>query len=147
MGNSEDIMYLENMKQVKRVIKQGGQSFEFNITDDNISGTMMGKKVESPIKGAFLMDGAGYDLMISRFPLAEGYKISFSNFDFMTQKIKTMKLEVIGKDNGQWNVKVYNNENEKENVIMWIDGEKKLATKMEMILPAMGNAKITSVLK
>jgi len=147
MGNSEDIMYLENMKQVKRVVKQGGQSFEFNITDDKISGMMMGKEVESAIKGAFLMDGAGYDLLIARFPLAEGYKTSFSNFDFMTQKMKTMKLEVLGKDNGQWKVKVYNNENEKENAIMWIDTNRKLATKMEMILPAMGNAKFTSVLK
>lgn len=147
MGNSEDIMYLENMKQVKRVIKQGPQSFEFIITDDKVSGMMMGKKIESPIKGAFLMDGAGYDLLIARFPLAEGYKTSFSNFDFMTQKMKTMKLEVLGKENGQWKVKVYNNENEKEQVIMWIDSAKKLATKMEAILPAMGNAKFTSILK
>jgi len=65
----------------------------------------------------------------------------------MTQKLKTMKLEVLGKEDGKWKVKVYNNENEKETATMWIDDNKKLATKMEMIIPAMGNAKLTSVLK
>lgn len=147
MGDSEDIMYLKDMKQVKRIIKQAGQTFEFDISDDKISATMMGKTTETAITGAFLMDGAGYDLMISRFPLAEGYKTSFYNFDFMTQKLKTMKLEVLGKEDNLWKVKVYNNNNDKETATLWIDSNRKLATKMEMIIPAMGNAKLTSVLK
>ncbi len=147
MGNSEDIVYLKNMKQVKRVIKQGGQTFEFNISGDKIISTIMGKTSETPIDGAFLTDGAGYDLIIARFPLAEGYKTSFFNYDFMTQKMKTMNLEVLGKEEGRWKVKVYNNENEIEAATMWIDLDKKLATKTEMIIPAMGNAKLTSMLK
>jgi len=82
MGNSEDIMYLKNMKQVKRIIKQGGQTFEFDISDNKISSTIMGKTNETDIDGAFLMDGAGYDLLVARFPLAEGYKTTFNNYDF-----------------------------------------------------------------
>jgi len=147
MGNSEDVLYLENMKPVKRVMMQGGQTIEVGYGKDNISLTMMGKTKEMPFDGAYLTNGAGYDLLVARLPLAEGYKTSFYSLDAMTQKLKIMKLEVTGKENNQWKVNISNVENEKELTTMTVDINKKMASKIEQVIPAMGNAKITSSLK
>ncbi len=147
MGNSEDIVYLENMAAVKRVIKQGGQTVDINYAQDNISVTMMGKTKDIPVKGAYLTNGAGYDYLVARLPLSEGYKTSFYSLDVMSQKLKTMKLEVVGKENNQWIVNIANADNEKELTTMLIDADKKMASKIEQVVPAMGNAKVTTTLK
>ena len=147
MGNSEDIVYLENMIPVKRTINQGGQTIEVVYAPEKVSVTMMGKTKDFLVDGALLTSGAGYDMLIARFPLAEGYTTSFYNMDVMSQKLKTMKLEVVGKEEGKWKVKIVNTENENEETILMIDGAKKLATYLEQVVPAMGNAKITSTLK
>ncbi len=147
MGNSEDIIYLENMRAVKRLITQGGQTVEINYTKDNISLTMMGKTKDIPYEGAYLTNGAGYDFLVARLPLADGYESSFYTFDVMSQKLNTMNLAVMGKENNQWKVKISNAENDKELTTMLIDTDKKMATKIEQVVPAMGNAKITTILK
>ena len=147
MGNSEDVVYLENMIPVKRLINQGGQTIEVNYASDKISITMMGKAKEIPLEGAHLTSGAGFDQLIARLPLSEGYQTSFYSLDVMAQKIKTMKLEVLAKENNQWKLKIYNVEDEKELTTMLINVENKMASQIEQIMPAMGNAKITTVLK
>ncbi len=147
MGNSEDILYLENMTPVKRVITQGGQTIEINYSEKNIALTMMGKTKDLPFEGAYLTNGAGYDFLVARLPLAEGYQTSFYSLDVMSQKLNTMKLEVIGKENNQWKVNISNVENEKDLTTMLIDVDKKMANQMEQVLPAMGNAKVTTILK
>ena len=147
MGNSEDIVYLENMSPVKRVINQNGQTIEVNYLKDMISLTMMGKTKELPLEGAHLTNGAGYDLLVARFPLSEKYQTSFYSLDVMTQKLKVMKLEVVGKENNQWKVKIYSAENEKELTTMIVDIDKKMASQIEQVVPSMGNAKISTSLK
>ncbi len=147
MGNSEDVVYLENMVPVKRVINQGGQTIEVSYFSDKISLTMMGKTKELPLEGAHVTNGAGYDFLIARLPLAEGYQTSFYSLDVMSQKLKVMKLEVLGKEDGKWNVKIVNVENEKELTTMLIDVNKKMASQLEQVVPAMGNAKIMTTLK
>ncbi len=147
MGNSEDIVYFENMTPVKRVITQGGQTIEVNFLSDKISLTMMGKTKEIPVEGAHLTSGAGFDMLIARLPLKEGYKTSFYSLDVMSQKLKTMKLEVVGFENNQWKVKMHNADNEKEVTTMLIDTDKKMASEIEQVVPAMGNAKIKTTLK
>ena len=147
MGSSEDVLYLENMQPVKRVITQGGQTIEMKYTENNISVTMMGKTKETPYNGAYLTTGAGYDFLVARLPLAEGYKIVFNNLDVMTQKLKTMTLEVVGKENNHWKVTITNAENEKEKTTMMIDIDKNRASSIEQVVPAMSNAKVSTTLK
>ncbi|QCX40624.1 S9 family peptidase [Aureibaculum algae] len=147
IGNSEDVVYLENMTPVKRVITQGGQTFEINYTKDTISLTMMGKTKDMPVEGAYLTNGAGYDMLVARLPLADGYETSFYSLDVMSQKLNTMKLEVTGKENNQWKVVISNVENDKDSTTMLIDVDKKAASQIEQVVPAMGNAKITTKLK
>lgn len=147
MGESKDAMYLENMNVVKRAISQAGQLIEMQFEPTMIKTSMMGKTTETPIEGALLPDGAGLDMLIARFPLTDNYAESFQTFDLMTQKFKTMKLQSMGKE-GEWmKVRLYNTENEKEEVIYYIDAAKKMAVKIEQIAPMMGNAKITTTLK
>ncbi|RPD94593.1 S9 family peptidase [Aureibaculum marinum] len=147
MGNSEDVVYFENMKPVKRMITQGGQTVEVTYTKDKISLTMMGKTKEYTLDGAFLTNGAGYDYLVARLPLVEGYSTYFYSLDVMSQKLNTMKLTVKGKESNQWEVAIFNVENEKELTTMLIDTDKKAASKIEQVVPAMGNAKITTTLK
>ena len=147
MGEGKDVVYLENMKAVKRTVVQGPGTIEFEYSDKNISVLMMGKKTETPIEGAFLSDGGGFDLSIARLPLADNYEISFYMFDAMTMKLKTMKLKVLGKEDSLWKVNIQNVEDEKETQTLWICPEKEMAVKHEITVPAMGNAKITITLK
>jgi len=147
MGASEDVLYLEDMKPVKRLVTQGPQKLEFNYSDTEVSLAVMGNTLKADITGAFIADGAGLDLLIARFPLTDGYKTSFYTFNPMTQKLKTMKLEVLGKEDGLWKVKLYNAENEKEMTMMMIDPATQMAKKIEQTIPMMGNAKMTMTLK
>jgi len=147
MGNSSDIVYLKGMKQVKRIVSQGGQTVEMIISDNKISTTMMGKTTDNDISGAFLSDGAGLDLLIARLPLTKDYTLVYTTYDFMTQKMKTMKLNVLGKEGDLWKIKILNNANEKDSAVLLVDQEKGMATSLEQVLPAMGNAKLTATLQ
>jgi len=146
MGNSEDVLYLENMIPVKRIMNQAGQKIEFIYSKDNIAVNMNEKINNIELKGAFLTSGAGYDMLIARLPLAVAYTISFYSLDAMSLKLKTMKLKVLGKENNKWKIKINNVENEKEEIILLIDDNKKIATSVEQVIPAMGNAKLTMTL-
>ncbi len=147
MGDSTDEMYLKDMKQVKRVISQAGQKIEMLITDDKITTTMLGKTVDKKLTGAFISDGAALDVLIAKLPLTKGYSLIYNTFDFATQKMKTMKLNVEGKEGNTWKVVIVNNDNSKDITTLFIDQNKGIATKLEQVIPAMGNAKVTSTLK
>lgn len=147
MGSGEDVVYYENMKPVKRVIKQAGQTIEMASSGDNLVVTMMGKNKEFPLNGGALLSGAGTDMMIARLPLANGYETAFYDVDIMSQKLKVMKLAVVGEEDGKWKVTVQNADNAKDVTTYLVDKNSKLASSIEQIVPAMGNAKVTTVLK
>jgi len=147
MGNTSDTVYLKGMKQVKRIMSQGGQTIEMVISDNKISTSMMGKTTENDTSGAFLTDGAGLDLLIARLPLTKDYTLVYNTFDLMTQKMKTMKLEVLSEEEGIWKIRILNNANENDSTVLLIDQGKGMATSLEQVLPAMGNAKLTATLQ
>ena len=147
MGNGEDIVYYEHMKPVKRVINQGGQNIEIGYSGDKVVMTMMGKTQELPLEGATMSSGAGIDMMIARLPLAEGYETAFYDVDMMSQKMKVKKVEVIGEEDGKWKIKVSDAANENDASTLLIDKNSKMATLIEQIVPAMGNAKVTTTLR
>ena len=147
MGNAKDILFLENMNPVKRLMTQNGQTIEMVFAESKVSLTMMGNTKDIAFDGAMLTNGAGYDMLIARLPLAKGYTITFNTIDVMMQKAKTIKLEVLGKEAGKWEVRINDVANEKDETILLIDADKKMASKTTQIVPAMGNAKVTTVLK
>jgi len=56
-------------------------------------------------------------------------------------------LELLGKESDQWKVKVYDIENKKDETNLLIDPVKKMASSIEQVVPAMGNAVIKTTLK
>ena len=135
---------------LKRTLVQGPATIVMNKNGKNIAVNAMGKEMPVIIEGAYLSEGAS-DMIIARMPLKEGFTTSYYNIDAMTMKPRKIVLTVIGKEklNGvdTWKVEQTNADNAAEKTTMWIDPAKKMAVKTEAILPALGNAVMTTVLK
>lgn len=144
MGESTDQMILKDMMPIKRLIKQQGQEIEMNIEKDKVSLTMQGKTNDVNYNGVLLPTGPGFDMIIARLPLQQGYTISFNDFDIMAQKIKPTTLIVEGEEGNAWKVKVYASDNEKDATIYHIDKADRRFVKSEQTVPALGNAVITT---
>jgi hypothetical protein len=114
---------------------------------------MSGKTTDKTIHtdGLCINDGAGLDMILARFPLADGYTAAFYLADGQSQKLKKMILTVAGKEMiGSVNttvLKLVNDENDKEVITYYIDPAKKMAVKSEQTIPAMMNAKLTLLLQ
>jgi hypothetical protein len=65
----------------------------------------------------------------------------------MTMKNKTISIKYIGLENNLHKVEAVSQENENDKTTFWIDTTLKMARKMEVVMPAMGNAILTMELK
>src|SRR5262249_12144796 len=84
----------------RRFIKQGPMTMEINVAPNKLTGatTMNGqsKPIEADPGGALFADGAGTFEVIASLPLADGYSLSFRNFDLQKQKPQIKQLKVLG---------------------------------------------------
>src|SRR5918994_5405283 len=84
----------------RRVIKQGPMTMEINVEPNQVTGstTMNGKS--TPLAGnsggALFADGAGAFDVLASLPLADGYSVSFRNFDVQKQKPQIKQMRVAG---------------------------------------------------
>jgi len=154
MGTAvEESKYDANFKILGRNGEQGGQKFSFDCAAEGVKINAMGKDIDIKLdNGIALCDGAGYDMMLSSLDMKESDKISYYVADLMTAKAKQVILEHMGTEtmeNGEacTILMITNPENEKEMTKMWIDPAKKEAVKIESVIPAMGNAKMTQTRK
>lgn len=148
MGNSVDeIEFTSDFQPAKRNIEQGGMKMPMTFTKDKVSLSAMGKNIEIPMAGAYLTDGAGYDLVIAGMPLAEGYTLTYALPDAMTAKAKQVTLKVLGmeKINGvdTRKVEITSTDNPSDKTTMWLNPKTKMAEKIVSVMPAMGNATMT----
>lgn len=136
---------------LKRLMEQGSVTIQIDKEKDGVKVTAMGNSTVIPINGAYIADGAGSDMLIARLPLAVGYSISYYGVDVMTMKAKQMVLNVLGKES--WNgietlkVSIVNADQEQEKTTLWIDPLRKLAVKVEQVIPSLNNAVMTIELK
>jgi dipeptidyl aminopeptidase/acylaminoacyl peptidase len=140
---------------LKQVFVQGPLKSTIDYMPDSVSitvdmsGKITGKTLQTD--GLCLNDGAGFDMLLARFPLADGYTTAFYVAGGQTQKLKKMILTMGGKEMvGTVNttvVKLVNDENDKEVITYYIDPEKKMAVKSEQTIPEMMNAKLTLLLQ
>lgn len=132
-------------------MEQGSVTIQIDKEKDGVKVTAMGNSTVIPINGAYIADGAGSDMLIARLPLAVGYSISYYGVDVMTMKAKQMVLNVLGKES--WNgietlkVSIVNADQEQEKTTLWIDPLRKLAVKVEQVIPSLNNAVMTIELK
>ena len=141
-----------------RVIKQGPATIELDVTPNKLSGSMTVNGQSKPIEvdpgGALFADGAGALDVIASLPLADGYSLSFRNFDVMKQKPQIKQLKVVGTESvtvpagkfDAYKVEIVAADNDADKQTVWIDKESRKVLKISAVLPSLGGAILTSEL-
>ena len=77
-------------------------TMEINVEPNQLTGTMTMNGKSTPLAvdpgGALFADGAGAFDVIASLPLADGYSLSFRNFDVQKQKPQIKQLKVVGSE-------------------------------------------------
>ena len=142
----------------RRYIKQGPMTIEMNVTPNKLSGssTMNGqsKPIDADPGGALFADGAGTYEVIASLPLADGYSLSFRNFDLNKQKPQIKQLKVVGTESvtvpagtfDAYKVEIVAADNDADKQTVWIDKASRRVLKMSAVLPSLNGAVLTSEL-
>jgi dipeptidyl aminopeptidase/acylaminoacyl peptidase len=142
----------------RRSIKQGPMSIEFDVAPNKLSGSMTMNGQSQPINadpgGALFADGAGAFDVIAALPLADGYSLSFRNFDVQKQKPQIKQLKVVGTESvtvpagkfDAYKVEIVDADNDADKQTVWIDKESRRVLKISAVLPSLNGAILTSEL-
>src|SRR6185503_8788756 len=159
-GEIVDISTIEkgSLLLKRRYIKQGPMTIEMNVAPSKLSGssTMNGqsKPIDADPGGALFADGAGTYEVIASLPLADGYSLSFRNFDLNKQKPQIKQLKVIGTESvtvpagtfDAYKVEIVAADNETDKQTVWIDKGSRKVLKISAVLPSLNGAILTSEL-
>ena len=104
--------------------------------------------------GALFADGAGAFDVIASLPLADGYSLSFRNFDVQKQKPQIKQLKVVGSESvtvpagtfDAYKVEIFDTGNEADKQTVWIDKANRKVLKISAVLPSLNGAILTSEL-
>ncbi|MDQ3173989.1 MAG: S9 family peptidase, partial [Acidobacteriota bacterium] len=141
-----------------RSIKQGPVEIELDVKGSRATGTTtingQAKPIDVDLGGILFADGAGSFEVIGALPLAEGYNLSFRNFDLQKQKPKLKQLRVVGVESvtvpaGTFNaykVDIVDTENDADKQTVWIAKDTGKVVKIIAVLPSLGGALLTSEL-
>src|ERR1041384_2157583 len=131
----------------RRWIQQGAMTIEMDVAPNQLTGktTMNGQVTPLAVDpgGALFADGAGTFEVIASLPLAEGYSLSFRNFDIQKQKTQIKQLKVLGSESvtvpaGTFNaykVEILAADNDADKQTVWIDKESRKVLKISAVLP------------
>ncbi len=159
-GELVDISTIEkgSLLLKRRVIKQGPVSIEMDVTPNKLSGTTTMNGQATPINtdpgGVLFADGAGAFEVIASLPLADGYTLSFRNFDVMKQKPQLKLLKVLGSESvtvpagkfDAYKVEITAADNEADKQTVWIDKTNRRVLKVSAVIPSLNGAILTSEL-
>ncbi|HEY5838520.1 MAG TPA: DUF3108 domain-containing protein [Pyrinomonadaceae bacterium] len=112
------------------------------------------KPISVDTGGVIFADGAGAFDVIGRLPLADGYTVTFRNFDVMKQKLQMKQLKFLGSESvtvpagtfDAYKVEVTSADDEADKQIIWIAKDTNRVLKITANLVAFGGAKLTSEL-
>jgi dipeptidyl aminopeptidase/acylaminoacyl peptidase len=142
----------------RRWIQQGPMTIEMDVASNQLTGktTMNGQVTPLAIDpgGALFADGAGSFEVIASLPLADGYSLSFRNFDLNKQKPQMKQLKVIGTESvtvpagtfDAYKVEIQAADNEADKQTVWIDKGSRKVLKISAVLPSLNGAVLTSEL-
>ena len=159
-GEVSDVSTIEkgSLLLKRRVIKQGPMMIEMDVTPKQLTGTttMNGKATPLAVDpgGALFADGAGAFDVIASLPLAEGYTLSFRNWDMEKQKPEIKNLKVVGTESvtvpagtfDAYKVEIIAAENDADKQTVWIDKASRKVVKISAVLPNLNGAILTSEL-
>ena len=142
----------------RRFIKQGPMTIEMNVAPNKLTGstTMNGqsKPIDVDPGGALFADGAGAFEVIASLPLADGYSLSFRNFDVQKQKPQIKQLKVLGTESvtvpagtfDAYKVEIVAADNDADKQTVWIDKVSRKVLKISAVIPSLNGAILTSEL-
>lgn len=142
----------------RRLIKQGPMTIDVNVAPDKISGSMTmngeAKPIDASTGGTLFADGAGTYDVIAALPLADGYSLSFRNFDVIKQKPQLKELKVVGSESvtvpagtfDTYKVEIVSTDNDGDKQTVWIAKDTRKVVKIAAVLPSLGGAVLTSEL-
>ncbi len=142
----------------RRWIKQGAMTIEMDVAPNQLTGktTMNGQVTPLAVDpgGALFADGAGTFEVIASLPLAEGYSLSFRNFDLQKQKPQIKQLKVLGTESvtvpagkfDAYKVEILATDNEADKQTVWIDKGSRKVLKISAVIPSLNGAILTSEL-
>lgn len=147
----DEVVYSADLHPISRKVNQMGEEIDMVFHADKIALTMMGNTLEMALEGACLSGGAGMGAMVAAMPLKSGFEMGILMPDLASMKAKKALLRVddneAERESGMMKVIITDLENSKETTTIWLDAHTKHVEKMEQVLPAMGNAVVTSIRK
>lgn len=159
-GEISEVSMLEkgSLLLKSRVIKQGPMSIDLKIEPNQVTGstTMNGQSTPLAVEtgGQLFADGAGAFDVIAALPLADGYSLSFRNFDIQKAKPQLKQLKVAGTESitvpagtfDAYKVEIVAADNEADKQTVWIDKASRKVLKITAVLPSLNGAILTSEL-
>ena len=131
---------------------------EINVAPDKLSGSTSMNGQSKPIDvdpgGALFADGAGAFDVIASLPLADGYSLSFRNFDVQKQKPQIKQLKVVGTESvtvpagtfDAYKLEIVAADNDADKQTVWIDKASRKVLKISAVIPSLNGAVLTSEL-
>lgn len=84
----------------KRAVRRGSVTINVAFDGTKANGQMVNGSQSMPIEadtgGPVFADGAGTYLVLGKLPLADGYAVTYRNFDLQTQKPTFKQMKVVG---------------------------------------------------
>jgi dienelactone hydrolase len=159
-GDIVDISTIEKgtLLLKRRLIKQGPATIEMDVTPNKVSGTETMSGQSKPIDvdpgGALFADGAGALEVIASLPLANGYSLSYRNFDVQKKKPQLKQLKVVGTESvtvpagtfDAYKVDIVAADNDSDKATVWIDKASRKVLKLSAVLVNFGGAVLTTEL-
>ncbi|HEX6730343.1 MAG TPA: hypothetical protein VF074_10050, partial [Pyrinomonadaceae bacterium] len=159
-GEVSDVSTIEkgSLLLKRRVITQGPAIIEMNVTPSKVTGTTtmngQSKPIDVDTGGALFADGAGAFDVLAALPLANGYSLSFRNFDVQKQKLQIKQLKVVGTESvtvpagtfDAYKLEIVAADNEADKQTVWIDKGSRKVLKISAVIPSLNGAILTSEL-
>jgi dipeptidyl aminopeptidase/acylaminoacyl peptidase len=159
-GEASDVSTIEkgSLLLKRRFIKQGPMTIEMNVAPNKLSGTTtmngQSKPIDADPGGALFADGAGTFDVLASLPLADGYSLSFRNWDMQKQKPQIKQLKVLGSESvtvpagtfDAYKLEIVAADNEADKQTVWIDKGSRKVLKISAVLPSLNGAVLTSEL-
>ncbi|HEU4836461.1 MAG TPA: alpha/beta fold hydrolase [Pyrinomonadaceae bacterium] len=159
-GTAVDVSTIEkgSLLLKRRFIQQGPVTIEMDVAPNQLTGktTMNGQVTPLAVDpgGALFADGAGAYEVIASLPLADGYSLSYRNFDVIKQKPQIKQLKVLGSESvtvpagtfEAYKVEILAADNDADKQTVWIDKASRKVLKISAVIPSLNGAILTSEL-
>jgi dipeptidyl aminopeptidase/acylaminoacyl peptidase len=161
MGDAVDATILNKDLTVKqRSVKQGQVNIDVTVDGaGKVSGKMNAggqeRAVNADAGGPLFADAAGSGFSIAALPLAEGYSVTYRNFDLQKQKPKLMQAKVTGVEKvtvpagsfEAFKVELTPADGGSDKVTVWVAKEPRKPVKVAAVIAQMGGATMTAELQ